>query len=148
MGELPQVLHLISKLEAVLESGWLLPIIKKTGRGKSGLTTHGSQEPGQTASPPEEGLVFSAPLPSGSHLASVFLIKDGCNLVPFTLLTQGPEKFRVPRQRASATFNLTSWLNQQGGAKLRADCRESRQRKQTPESGIQDPETSLCAQQC
>lgn len=81
MGELLKVLHLI---EAGLDSGWVFSIIKKTGRGKSGLTTHVSQKPGQTVCPPEEGLVFSALLPSGSHLAPVFLIKGGCNLVPFS----------------------------------------------------------------
>lgn len=82
-------------------------MLKKMGRGKSGLTTHVSQEPRQTVSPPEEGLVFSAPLAPGSQVAPVLLIKDSRNLVPFTLLIQGPEKFN-PSQTASATFNIIS----------------------------------------
>lgn len=88
--------------------------------------------------------MFSAPLPSGSHLAPVFLIKDGRSLVPFTLLIQGPEKVRVPRQTASATFNSASWVDQQGGAKIRAVYKESGQRAPSPGSGTQGPKTSLC----
>ena len=114
-GELPKVSHLISKLEAGLDSGWVLSIIEKTGRGKSDLTTHVSQEPGQTASPPEEGLVFSAPLPSGSHFAPVFLIKDVCKDGPlYTAHTrsrkiQSPQKDSISYIQPHLLVGSTKW---------------------------------------
>ena len=93
--------------------------------------------------PPEEGLVFSALLPSGRHWAPVFLIKCDCNLAPLTLLTQGPETVQSLRTDSITCFQhhlpagstrLGVWV-----AELRADCRESEQTRLGMEATMRGP---------
>lgn len=63
------VLNPISKLERLdwMVAGRGLRLGKEKRKREARPHSIPSQEPRQTASPLEEGLVFSAPLPSGRH---------------------------------------------------------------------------------